>query len=248
MAAENHVELFPVIGNLRDHFLPELLFQLYEGKRTGTLVFMAGETKKALVYEQGEIVYASSNMKEDTLGESLVRSGMISLTDFAQAEKMMVENSQLRFGEALMNISAINDGGLMQGLVYQMHGIIYSLFLWPTAQFRFANEKMPPHKISRLPLSTLDAILRGTTLIRSWVQLREKLSSLDIKLSPVPDFQHRLALLKLYDYEHRILESIQPEMPVSDICVLSPVNEFETCRFLIASLMIHLLVKCPRQN
>src|SRR5215210_4215029 len=90
-------DLFPIIGNLRDHFLPELLFQIYETKQTGTLVFALGEFKKALVYSQGEIVFASSNLKEDSLGEALVRSGTISLNDYALAESQVGTN--IRFGD-----------------------------------------------------------------------------------------------------------------------------------------------------
>jgi hypothetical protein len=110
-ASKPAVELFPIIGNLREHFLPELLFQLYEKKQTGTLVFALGEFKKALVYEQGEIIFASSNLKEDSLGESLLRSGMISLTDFAHAESKT--NNELRFGDALMQMGVVDDAELM---------------------------------------------------------------------------------------------------------------------------------------
>src|SRR5437773_870153 len=88
-------ELFPVIGNLRDHFLPEVLYKLYESQQNGTIVFAHGDLKKALVYDNGEIVFASSNLKEDSLGESLVRSGRISLMDFTIAENKVTP--ELRF-------------------------------------------------------------------------------------------------------------------------------------------------------
>lgn len=234
------VELFPIIGNLRDHFLPEVLYQLYESTQTGTLVFALGEFKKAIVYEQGEIIFATSNLKEDSLGEALVRSGSISLNDFNIAEARVTPG--LRFGEVLMQMGCIDEAALMQGLTYQLHSIIYSLFLWPAGQFRFAKEKLPAHKNSQIQLSTLDTILRGTTLIRSWSQLREKLPCLDIPLKKSENFEAQASLLKLHDFERRILDSIEPDMRVSDVCVLSPVNEFETCRFLVACLVTKLLM------
>src|SRR5438094_298886 len=113
------VDLFPIIGNLRDHFLPEVLFQIYESRQTGTLVFAQGDFKKALVFEQGEIVFASSNQKEDSLGEALVRSGKISLMDFSEAEMKM--NNEIRMGEVLIGMGSIDENDLMQGLIYQMH-------------------------------------------------------------------------------------------------------------------------------
>jgi hypothetical protein len=232
-------ELFPLIGNLREYFLPELLFQLYESEQNGTLVFALGEFKKALVYNGGEIVLASSTLKEDSLGEALVRSGTISLSDFALAQTKV--SSDMKFGQVLLQMECIDEQTLQQGLTYQMHGIVYSLFLWPSGQFRFAKDKLPDQKLSDTPLSTLEAILRGTTLIRSWAKLREKLPTLDIKLNRSKDFDTRITRLKLYDHERRILEIIQPGMLASDVCVLSPVNEFETCRFLVACLVIRLL-------
>ncbi|MEW6731205.1 MAG: DUF4388 domain-containing protein [Acidobacteriota bacterium] len=234
-------ELFPIIGNLRDHFLPDLLYYLHEKRQTGTLVFALGEFKKAIIFEQGEIVFASSNLKEDSLGEALVRSGVISLTDFATAEQQVMVN--LRFGEVLLQMGSIDESTLIQGLTYQMHSIIYSLFLWPMGQFRFAKEKFPTQKPSNILLSTLDTILHGTTLIRSWTQLRPKLPTLEVTLTRGQDFEVRLAKLKLHDSERRIIDTIRDNTLVSDICVLSPMNEFETCRFLVACLVIGLLVR-----
>jgi hypothetical protein len=236
-------EMVPLAGNLREYFLPELLYHLHEKQQTGTLVFALGEFKKALVYSQGEIVFASSNLKEDSLGEALVRSGTISLNDYALAESQV--NSNIRFGEALIKLGCIDEQTLVQGLTYQMHSITYSVFLWPAGQFRFAPQKLPSQKFTKVPLSTLDTILRGTTLIRSWAELRQKLPSLDLKLSRAPDYETRLTKLKLHDSERRILDILQSEMPASDICVLSPVNEFETCRFLVACLITRLLDGSP---
>src|SRR5689334_13572618 len=105
---------FPSTGNLGDHFLPELLYYLDETKQNGTLVFALGEFKKALVFNNGEIVYASSNLKEDSLGEALVRCGTISLNDFAIAEKRVLPD--LRFGEALLDMGSIDESTLLQGL------------------------------------------------------------------------------------------------------------------------------------
>jgi hypothetical protein len=235
--------IFPSMGNLGDHFLPELLYHLHETKQNGTLVFALGEFKKALVYNSGEIVYASSNLKEDSLGEALVRCGTISLNDFAMAEKKV--GPGLRFGEALLGMGSIDESTLLQGLTYQMHGIIYSLFLWPAGNFRFAKDKLPSQTFNNIPLSTLDAILHGTTLIRSWAQLREKLPTLDMRLDQSAYFEEKLTRLKLHEYERRILEIVEPGMLASDICVLSPVNEFETCRFLVACLVIRLLIQSP---
>src|SRR5438874_370733 len=91
-ATQPVAEPFFNTGNLRDLFLPELLYQIYEARQTGTLVFALGEFKKALVYDQGEVIFASSNLKEDSLGETMVRSGTISLTDFALAESKLSPN------------------------------------------------------------------------------------------------------------------------------------------------------------
>src|SRR5262245_58644969 len=117
-------------GDLHDHFLPELLFQFYESKQTGTLVLALGEFRKAIVFMHGDIVFATSNLKEDTLGEALVRRAIISLNDYAMAEELMGPNR--RFGEALVEMGKIDESELLKVLTYQIQSIIYSLFFWPT--------------------------------------------------------------------------------------------------------------------
>ena len=61
-------------GQLADLSVPEILQQLGALGATGILTLVAGGARKALYVKDGKIVFASSNLPNDRLGEIMVNS------------------------------------------------------------------------------------------------------------------------------------------------------------------------------
>ena len=64
-------------GELWQGVLPGILRDLYVGRRTGLLTFASGEERRALRLRHGHIVKADTNVREDRMGEVLVRHGRL---------------------------------------------------------------------------------------------------------------------------------------------------------------------------
>ncbi|MEW6729894.1 MAG: DUF4388 domain-containing protein [Acidobacteriota bacterium] len=230
-----------LIGNLKDRPLPQLLYQMYAAKATGTLMISMNDLRKAILIDKGEIISAYSNLREDSLGEVLLRSGRITVEEYLETETL-TKNGR-RFGTVLLEKGKITQTELSTQMSYQVLSIIYSLFLWHIGHLEFADGKLPAKDLPDLDISTLGIILRGIKLIRSWDQIRKVIDSLDDELERVSDYQERLKQLQLTRDEMAIFEMVESGVTIRDILLLSNLNSFETCRLLMGYIVIELLQK-----
>lgn len=230
-----------LIGNLKDRQLPQLLYQLHSNNAVGTLMITLNEIRKAILFDNGQIISAYSNVREDSLGEVLLRSGTITVEEYLDTQVQVRQGK--RFGQILLEINKITETQLSQQMTYQVLGIIYSLFRWQTGHFEFADGKLPPKDLPNLGISTLDIVLQGVKLIRSWDHIRKEIDSLDEELERSENWENRLSQLKLTRNELEIFHAIEPGVTIRDICLVSKLNSFETCRLLTGFLIIELIQK-----
>jgi hypothetical protein len=230
-----------LIGNLKDRPLPQLLYQMHAARSTGTLMITLNELRKAILFENGKIISAYSNLREDSLGEVLLRSGCITVDEYLDTEPQVKQGR--RFGNVLLENGKITEAELSTQMSYQVLGIIYSLFRWQTGHFEFADGKLPQKDLPDLGISTLDIILRGVKLIRNWDQIRKEIDSLDDELERAIDWEDRIKHLQLSRDELAVFHMIEPRVTIRDISLLSNFNSFETCRLLMGFLVIELALK-----
>lgn len=155
----------PTAGNIKEHDLTELLMQLQEQKATGSLVLQKDETIKSIHLKEGNIVYASSNLPGDRLGELLLQMGKITPEQFNRSVELLKETGKQQ-GAILVEENYITAKELFEGLKYQVREIIYSLFLWEDGSYQFIREERPKHAIS-LQLDMVDLISEVLKRIQS---------------------------------------------------------------------------------
>ncbi len=155
----------PTAGNIKEHDLTELLMQLQEQKATGSLVLQKDETIKSIHLKEGNIVYASSNLPGDRLGELLLQMGKITPEQFNRSVELLKETGKQQ-GAILVEENYITAKELFEGLKHQVREIIYSLFLWEDGSYQFIREERPKHAIS-LQLDMVDLISEVLKRIQS---------------------------------------------------------------------------------
>jgi hypothetical protein len=155
----------PTAGSIKEHDLTELLVQLQEQKATGSLVLQKDETIKSIHLKEGNIVYASSNLPGDRLGELLLQMGKITPEQFNRSVELLKETGKQQ-GAILVEENYITAKELFEGLKYQVREIIYSLFLWEDGRYQFIREERPKHAIS-LQLDMVDLISEVLKRIQS---------------------------------------------------------------------------------
>jgi hypothetical protein len=136
----------PDEGRLDEIPLADVLQHLTRRQATGTLALYQDNVVKAIFVQKGEIVFATSTLKSDRLGEVLLRHGGISRSALKATTKVMQESGK-REGETLVEMGILTPKALFEGLKLQVEEIIISAFLWEWGRYRFMEGPLPAHVV-----------------------------------------------------------------------------------------------------
>ena len=124
-------------GRLRDIQIPELLWQLHEGRRTGCLRVEHGDVVKQLWLIAGQLVFARSNQTSDRLTDRLLARGLLSRGQYDAAQALIAGRGGKRIGELLIEAGLIAQRELHESLSEHLLRMLDSMFLWDDGAWQF---------------------------------------------------------------------------------------------------------------
>jgi hypothetical protein len=224
-------EELTIRGEIETSSVPELLRSLLGSGETGILTLRRGDATKSIFIQQGRVVYAASNNADERLGESLVIRGKITARQFLEASKMIRPGRRL--GGILVEMEALDSEDLMPSVEQQVHDILMELFDWTHGEYELVIKDMDPDQVLSLHISTENLILEGIRRSRSFSQVIRGIGDIDAVLVPsgVTDVLYKLDLTA---EEQEILSHVNGRATVEQICDVSYLSNFETCRILWA--------------
>jgi hypothetical protein len=204
------------MADLARSLLSEEVRALQHGRRSGILAVTAAATAKALFFRHGRIVFASSTLEKEKLGENLVRLGRISRADFAAAYEASQDKKQ-RFGRALVRAGLMTEEELGKVVAQQVQRIAVSLFQWTSGETEFHPEDDPIPADIAVELSTYRLLFEGARIFPDSARLQAALGNLDRPL--------RVAIRPPFDYtqvafspaEKSVLQDVADELLISEI-------------------------------
>src|SRR5688500_15320486 len=146
-------------GQIADLPIPEGLQQLRVSAATGILTLVSGGARKALYLKDGRVVFSSSNLPNDRLGEILLREGKITVEEYEASIKAITKGK--RQGKTLVEMGALSPKDLWEGVQFQVQEIVYSVFAWDEGQFHFEESSLPEKERITVDLDIRDLILAG---------------------------------------------------------------------------------------
>jgi len=224
-------EELTIRGEIETSSVPELLRSLLGSGETGILTLRRGDATKSIFIQQGRVVYAASNNADERLGESLVIRGKITARQFLEASKMIRPGRRL--GGILVEMEALDSEDLMPSVEQQVHDILMELFDWTHGEYELVIKDMDPDQVLSLHISTENLILEGIRRSRSFSQVIRGIGDIDAVLEPsgTTDVLYKLDLTA---EEQEILSHVNGRATVEQICDVSYLSNFETCRILWA--------------
>ena len=123
-------------GTLKENDLVQILESLLANKSTGTLNLQNQAQVKSIYLKDGVIIFASSNLQEDRLGEMLLKSKIISQEQL-KISIDLIKRTGKRQGTAMVEEGFLNPKELFEGLKFQVKEIFASIFLWDEVQWSF---------------------------------------------------------------------------------------------------------------
>jgi Domain of unknown function (DUF4388) len=227
-------------GLLVESALPELLRSVCRSKESAILTCYVNEQKKSVYVQEGQIIFASSSDFDDRLGESLLRHGKISIRNFLDATKSV--RPENRLGSILCDSNAITPEELVDGVRRQVRGIIISLFSAVHGRYELALKEIDTQEMIILNESSENIIYQGVKSIESWSRISKGIGSYNNILKCSEDSDKILYDLTLPPEEsHLVSLCSKGQFNVEEICGMSYLNNFETCRILWAMLIVGAL-------
>lgn len=118
--------------------LPNVLQILQLANASGMLTVRKDSIEKCVHFKNGQIIFATSNDKQDRLGEMLVKAGLLTRENLEKALTLYGKNAGFKkIGAIMVENGFVSPKNLFAGLKIQVKDIIYSLFLWDDAEFQF---------------------------------------------------------------------------------------------------------------
>lgn len=231
-------------GDLTRIQLPDVLSFLAMIRAGGKLVVRRAQLERSIHWKEGEIVFASSNSPEHSLGQFLLRNGKINQQQYDESKRRVTP--QLRHGKLLVQMGAISPKDLWWGVKNQVLEIIYSLFTWKDGEFALYDsvEDLAQERIM-LQINTSSVIMEGIRRLDESARIREKIPGLDVVFVKVPGVVPDFGALDMTDVEMAVYTNIDGTLDVRELTGRSDLTEFEVTRILFQLLSARLIEIAP---
>ncbi len=216
----------------------EAFKKLYFGKRTGVLTCEADAAQRAVYFQSGFVVSASSSLEQDRLGEVMIRRGRLTQQQFDDASHFI--KSGWKLGEILVELSIIDAGEIEAFVRLQLLDIACTQLIRPPKRLSFAPLSGVDAYLAA-PLSVADilmeAVRRTEKIDRQLEALMEEERKLGFPSDPLKRFQD----VTLQPEEAFVLSRVDGTQTPKDIFALSPLSEEQTARTLLGLLEAQLI-------
>jgi hypothetical protein len=109
---------------------------------TGVISVGTDDAVKRLYFKDGRLVFASSNLIDDRLGEVIYRAGMITLEQMTEAAVQV--NRTTKFGKVLIDSQDFSSADLWEALKLQVYSIFQSIFLYESVYYQIESGQVSP--------------------------------------------------------------------------------------------------------
>jgi TonB family protein len=226
------------------HTLLALVHRIYSQHLTGKLQLVFGRVEKALFFDAGELVFATSSDRQDGLGEVMLRAGALTQSQFEEASTL-VETGQ-RFGSAIAEMGIYGVEQIVGWVQRQVLQITASVLDYPAGRYFFfsSREKNVVPEIGGIPVPLgrllLAAVRKAGDLpldqLAEDADLQVELSSDALRLSKAEDLE---------DGERHLLRLISQHISAKHVVAQSGLPRPEASRALYALLLLGFVVGVP---
>jgi uncharacterized protein DUF4388 len=173
-------------GDLHTFDLVDLFAWLMGRRKAGVLQMTRRSTRKRLAFRDGAVQWSSSNDPRETIGQALVRDGLIAEETLFKA-LLKQETDKRRLGELLIADGHLTEPQLMRTLRSNAEAHLHDLFLWADGRFEFDDERPPAPEPSDLKIELKPVMDEGRHRRELWQRLRRRFSSDEVTFRLVAD-------------------------------------------------------------
>jgi len=226
------------------HELFALLHRIYSARLTGHLQLVFGRVERQLFFDAGQLVFATSSDRQDSLGEMMLRAGALTQSQFEEAGDL-VKTGQ-RFGSAIAEMGVCTVDEMVAWVQRQLTQITSSVLDYPSCRYYFfgsLEKNVVPEIAIPVPLGKLllEAVRRADDLPL------DHLAAADLWIDLTPDPLLRFQAVELREDERSLLAAISQPTAAKDLLGQTGQPSTAAARALYALLVLGTVLSVPKQ-
>ena len=220
-------------GSLKDFSLPDLFQLLNFGKKNGTLNLTRGQARGYICFRNGEVFFATTNWKRQSLGLKLLNAGIVSKAQVDEALELQKTNARgQRLGQLLIRLEYITREQLEVFVEEQIQDAVFEMLRWTDGEFDFQPGVVFPEEDIGLSISTEELIMEGSRRLDEWNRIEKKIPNLNVIFKMTSMQGREAAQISLTPEEWMVLTYIDGEKTVRQIVELTGMSTLHTCKIL----------------
>jgi tetratricopeptide (TPR) repeat protein len=223
---------------------PALFRDLLLRKATGQLVAYRGETIKKVFFKSGFVLYATSNLPGDRLGDVLLARGTITRDQYEESVSQVLATGRKQ-GTVLVQIGALQPKDLFRGLIAQVREIATSIFRWDDGSWRFLDGAPPQDEIVNLRLHTAGLIFEGLAGVAADRRFAQTWDPPRMRFEPAADAPFVIEELDLPDPARRLYALVEQGRPVAEMPRLVGADQTQTAAMLYGLSLLRMIETRP---
>jgi curved DNA-binding protein CbpA len=233
-------------GALGEGVLPGLLRELYVGRKSGMLTLHRGPDRRGFRFRSGHIVHADTNVRDDRMGEVLVRHGRLSPADLKRAIGFSLRDNK-RLGAVLVDLGLLQADQIEDALALHVHEILGKVFSWKDGTFEFTPEDDAASAGSEgaLKVSTGELVLQAARSVTDPDVVRYCLGDIDRILGLASDPLLRFQRVTLTPADGYVLSRVDGTLSAREVVAMISLPREETHRSLYALLSTGMIEFLP---
>jgi hypothetical protein len=147
--------------------LAEVLETVRRYRVPGVITVTRQGAEKKIFLWHGDVIFATSSDRFDSLGHYLLKCGLISQDQFVESSRRLVEAGGVkRLGDVLLDMGLLDAERLRTIVLEQVNAIVTELFEWGEGQVSFKVGEYRAEEVIKLTIPTRQLIVQGVKGIR----------------------------------------------------------------------------------
>jgi len=227
--------------------LPEILATVNRYGVPGVLEVSQADVVKRVYLFGGDIIFATSTDRDESLGDYLVQAGEITKAQLQESSHALSQSPGARHGEILVKMGFLDRERLGAAVRKQVQAILWSLFNWSKGQVSFKVGTAKDDEIFKIKIPTARAIVAGCRRIEDPKMITARIGGRGAILKRLPRPPH-LENFRLEPDEHELLELVDGKKTLYELCESGPASAGANARILYAFSELQLLTIDPSSS
>ena len=205
-----------------------------------------GVVKRVYLFD-GDIIFATSTDRSESLGDYLVREGQITKAQLEASTEELTNTPGARHGEVLVKMGLLDREKLGAAVRLQVQAILWSLFNWKEGKVTFKVGRAKDDEVFKIKIPAARAIIAGCRRIEDPKMITARMGGRGAILKRLPRPPH-LESLRLEPDERQLLEMVDGKKTLYELCENGPASAGANARLLYAFAELQMLSIDPSSS